>query len=89
VTTTTKSIISTTTSTPSIRVSKASSQSFHVLTNHICNHRPLDQEKEKLKKEKETKKEDKREERKKESYLCRGEDRRPSIRRKRGKNENK
>jgi hypothetical protein len=42
---------------------ESSSQSFHVLTNHICNLRPLDQEKEKLK-EKETKKEDKREERK-------------------------
>jgi HD-like signal output (HDOD) protein len=38
---------------------ESSSQSFHVLTNHICNLRPLDQEK-----EKETKKEDKREERK-------------------------
>jgi hypothetical protein len=46
------------------------------------NLRPPDQEKEK-------KKEDKREERKKESYLCRGEDRQSSIRRKWGKNENK
>jgi HD-like signal output (HDOD) protein len=40
---------------------ESSSQSFHVLTNHICNLRPLDQEKEKLKeKEKETKKQRKK-----------------------------
>jgi len=38
---------------------ESSSQSFHVLTNHICNLRPLDQEKEKLK-EKETKKQRKK-----------------------------
>jgi HD-like signal output (HDOD) protein len=38
---------------------ESSSQSFHVLTNHICNLRPLDQEKEK-EKEKETKKQRKK-----------------------------
>jgi HD-like signal output (HDOD) protein len=50
---------------------ESSSQSFHVLTNHICNLRPLDQEKEKetKKQRKKTKEKKGRQERRKEERI--------------------